>query len=94
MLAEDPLNSLDICRRLSNQLRENDDLAPPVVLELAALSLMGLTTDRDLQHMLLVEGDAMRRGERVVSEFERINRSLNVVGRQFDPAAPQGVSWN
>ncbi len=94
LLREDPLNSLDICRRLCDQLRENEDLATPVVLELAALSLMGLTSDRELQHSLLVECDAMRRAERVVREFERINRSLNVVGRQFDPAAPQGVSWN
>lgn len=94
LLGEDPLNSVEVCRRLSDQLRENADLAAPVVLELAALSLMGLTTDRELQHALLVECDAERRAQRIADELERINRSLNVVGRQFDPGAPQGVSWN
>lgn len=94
LLREAPLASLDCCRRLCTDAFDREDVPTPALLELVALSIMNVSTDRTLQYELLAQTDPLIRAHRIRTELESLRNVMNSAATQFDPQAPQGISWN
>lgn len=98
MLSEPPIGELGAVKRMFEQIDSQVDdrgsIPTEVFIELISLSVVGGLGESEVMYRLLAEGDARRRAEVVMSELGRLRELLERAGRQYDPEAPTGVSWN
>lgn len=89
-LEREPLTQLASVCALEREMEERE-IPTSALLELVTLSVL---TDKQTQYRLLAEGDVYKRGTIVETELDRLSRVLDFAGRQHDPGAPRGVTWN
>jgi len=89
-LEREPLTQLASVCALEREMEERE-IPTSALLELVTLSVL---TDKHTQYRLLSEGDVHKRGHIVESELDRLSKVLALAGRQHDPEAPRGVTWN
>ncbi|GAB4544279.1 MAG: hypothetical protein Tsb0013_01290 [Phycisphaerales bacterium] len=98
LLAEGPCTELPSVRSLLEQIEREDadfgSIAPQVLFEIVGLSVVGALDRRGLLYRLLAEGDPMERARCVLSELRHVRDLMKRAEVQFDPEAPQGISWN
>ena len=98
LLAEGPCAELPSVRALLEQLKDEDAdvaaIAPDVLFEIVGLSVVGALDRRGLLYRLLAEGDPIERARSVLTELRHVHALMKRAEPQFDPEAPQGVSWN
>ncbi|MBL0927419.1 MAG: LON peptidase substrate-binding domain-containing protein [Phycisphaerales bacterium] len=89
-----PLVEVKSVRRLIDDLAENSELPTPVFLELVALRVLSTFDDTELLYRLLDEGDTLERARLTEHALHDFRSVLVRAERQFDPQAPDGISWN
>ena len=98
LLEEGPCHELPSVRALLEQLEQEDAdfgaIAPQVLFEIVGLSVVGALDRRGLLYRLLAEGDPIERARAVLGELRHVHGLMKRAEPQFDPEAPQGVSWN
>ncbi len=98
LLAEGPCHELPSVRALLEQVEEEDAefaaIAPQVLFEIVGLSVVGALDRRGLLYRLLEEGDPVERARCVLGELRHVHALMKRAEPQFDPEAPQGISWN
>lgn len=98
LLRDGPCNELPSVRALLEQIREEDAevraIAPQVLFEIVGLSVVGSLDRRGLLYRLLEEGDPVERAKTVLRELRHVHQLMRRAEPQFDPEAPQGISWN
>ncbi|TVQ75411.1 MAG: hypothetical protein EA380_10925 [Phycisphaeraceae bacterium] len=98
LLRDGPLRDTAPVARLIDQLDEQagdlDAIAPNVLLEVVALGLINTLDRPHLMYRLLEEPDEAARYDLALRELSDFSSLLRTVQPQFDPEAPQGISWN
>ena len=89
-LRADPLPELASVQSVLCEI-DSREVPTPALLEVVTLSVLN---DRPVQYRLLAEGDIYKRGEIVERELGRLRHLLVRAREQYDPEAPNGVTWN
>jgi len=98
LLADGPCKELPMVRALLDQT-ENEhsalmSLPPRVLFEIVGLSVVGQLDRKGLLYRLLAEGDPRVRADVVLGELNEVGNLIRQAEQQFDPEAPEGISWN
>jgi Lon protease-like protein len=98
LIRSEPLSEVASVKRLVGQLEDQaggiDSLPTGVLMEVVALSVVSSLDEPTVMYQLLAEGDRVKRARIIERELVVLNRLLSHAGRQWDPEAPKGVSWN
>lgn len=98
LLKDGPCSELSSVKALLEQIEREDaqveSIAPQVLFEVVGLSVVGSLDRRGMLYRLLAQGDPVERARMVLSELRHVHTLMRRAEPQFDPEAPQGISWN
>jgi uncharacterized protein len=98
LLRDGPCAELTSVKALLEQVEREDSeigaIAPQILFEVVGLSVVGSLDRRGMLYRLLEQGDPLERAGMVLTELRHVHELMRRAETQFDPDAPQGISWN
>jgi Lon protease-like protein len=94
LLRSKPLCDLDVVQKVLHELNEREQVPTGALVELITLSVLSSVGENRMPYRMLAEPDLERRIGIATDELQRLARIVRLASSQFDPEAPQGVSWN